>query len=69
MEMNYSKLKATIQAVIDCLVVKDQTGAAQKLQEANTILEELTDFAVQDEDLITLSKYRLLLEQLALKNG
>lgn len=67
--MNYSILKDTVQAVIDYLAVKDQTRAAQKLQEAKAILEELTDFAVDDEALITLSKYRLLLEQLTLKNG
>ncbi|WP_136666703.1 hypothetical protein [Flavobacterium sp. H122] len=67
MEIDFKVLKVTVQAVIDCLAKKDSEGAGLKLEEAKELLEELTDFAVDDNDLIELSRYKVLLNQLEQK--
>lgn len=69
MEINLTALRITVQKAIDCLMVQDKAGTAAKIQEAREILDELTDFADNDNDLIELSKYQVLLSQLEQKNA
>jgi hypothetical protein len=69
MQINFTELKITVQKAIDCLVQKDKEGTTAKLKEAGEILNELMDFADNDEDLIELSKYQVLLTQLEQKNA
>lgn len=67
MEIDFKVLKDIVQAVIDCLSKKDREGAELKLEEAKELVEELTDFAINDNDLIELSRYKVLLNQLEQK--
>lgn len=69
MQINFTELKIRVQKVIDSLVAKDKKVTALRLDEARELLEELTDYADNDEDLIELSRYRILLDQLEQKNG
>jgi polyhydroxyalkanoate synthesis regulator phasin len=69
MQINFTELKIRVQKVIDSLVAKDKKLTALRLDEARELLEELTDYADNDEDLIELSRYRILLDQLEQKNG
>ncbi|MFC4818543.1 hypothetical protein [Flavobacterium sp. GCM10023249] len=69
MPINFTELKIRVQKVIDSIVAKEQKATDLRLTEARELLEELTDFADNDEDLIELSRYRILLDQLEQKNG
>lgn len=69
MQINFTELKIRVQKVIDSLIAKDKKETALRLDEARELLEELTDYADNDEDLIELSRYRILLDQLEQKNG
>ncbi|MFC7772455.1 hypothetical protein [Flavobacterium sp. GCM10027622] len=69
MPINFTELKIRVQKVIDSIVAKEQKTTDLRLTEARELLEELTDFADNDEDLIELSRYRILLDQLEQKNG
>ena len=69
MQINFTELKIRVQKVIDSLVAKDREVTTLRLNEARDLLEELTDYANNDGDLIELSRYRILLDQLELKNG
>ena len=69
MQINFSELKTAVQKAIDCLVKKDKDGTAAQLKEAGEILNELMDFADNDDDLIELSRYQVLLTQLEQKNA
>ncbi|HKX85764.1 MAG TPA: hypothetical protein VJL37_03765 [Flavobacterium sp.] len=69
MQINFTELKIRVQKVIDSLVTKEKKETALRLDEARELLEELTDYADNDEDLIELSRYRILLDQLEQKNG
>lgn len=68
MQINFTELKIRVQKVIDSLVAKDKKKTTLHLDEARELLEELTDYADKDEDLIELSRYRILLDQLEQKN-
>ncbi|MCL9807022.1 hypothetical protein NAT51_15920 [Flavobacterium amniphilum] len=69
MQINFTELKITVQQAIDCLVQKDKEGTSAKLKEAGEIINELMDFADNDDDLIELSRYQVLLTQLEQKNA
>ena len=69
MQINFTELKIRVQKVIDSLVTKEKKETALRLDEARELLEELTDYADNDEDLIELSRYRILLDRLEQKNG
>lgn len=65
MENNkFSQLKEGVQHIIDCIAEKKGKEAANKLVEVSEELDELLDFAEADEDLIEISKYQVLLNQL-----
>ncbi|HMI06387.1 MAG TPA: hypothetical protein VK528_02485 [Flavobacterium sp.] len=66
-ENKFSGLKKDVQEIIDLIAKKDYEGANNKLAEASDQLDELLDFSDEDEDLIEISKYQVLLNQLQLR--
>jgi len=63
-------LKRTVQEIIDLIAAKQNKEANNKLAEASEQLDELLDMAEEDEDLLELSRYQVLLNQLFKKlNG
>lgn len=65
MENNkFSELKNGVQEIIDLIAEKKAKDANYKLVEVSEELDELLDFAEEDEDLIEISKYQVLLNQL-----
>ncbi|WP_035672091.1 hypothetical protein [Flavobacterium sp. 83] len=65
MENNkFADLKNGVQEIIDFVANKNAKEANNKLVEVSEELDELLDFAEEDEDLIEISKYQVLLNQL-----
>jgi hypothetical protein len=65
MEKNkFSEVKNGVQEIIDFIAEKNAREANNKLVEVSEDLDELLDFAEEDEDLIEVSKYQVLLNQL-----
>jgi hypothetical protein len=60
----FSNLKQSVQEIIDCIADKKMLDAQNKLVEVSEALDELLDFSDDDEDLIEISKYQVLLNQL-----
>jgi hypothetical protein len=68
MENNkFSELKNSVQELIDLIASKNAKDANNKLVEVSEELDELLDFAEEDEELIEISKYQVLLNQLQQK--
>lgn len=68
MENNkFADLKNGVQEIIDFIAEKNAREASNKLVEVSEELDELLDFAEEDEDLIEISKYQVLLNQLQQK--
>ncbi|MFV8345849.1 hypothetical protein [Flavobacterium sp. ZB4P13] len=68
MENNkFTDLKKGVQEIIDLIASKNSKEANNKLVEVSEDLDELLDFAEDDEDLIEISKYQVLLNQLQQK--
>ena len=63
----FSDLKNQVQEIIDLMAKKDFIEANFKLRDAGEYLDELLDFSEEDEDLIEISKYKVLLNQLEQK--
>jgi len=63
----FSNLKNQVQEIIDLMVQKEFIEANFKLLDAGEDLDELLDFSEKDEDLIEISKYKVLLNQLEQK--
>ncbi len=60
----FSSLKLSVQEIIDCIAAKKMLDAKNKLVEVSEALDDLLDFSDDDEDLIEISKYQVLLNQL-----
>ncbi|WP_409416198.1 hypothetical protein [Flavobacterium sp. PS2] len=60
----FSGLKESVQEIIDLIAAKQNKSANNKLTEVSDILDDLLDFSEEDEDLIEISKYQVLLNQL-----
>ena len=60
----FNGLKESVQEIIDLIAAKQNKSANNKLVEVSDILDELLDFSEEDEDLIEISKYQVLLNQL-----
>jgi uncharacterized secreted protein with C-terminal beta-propeller domain len=68
MENNkFSELKSNVQELIDLIASKNAKDANNKLVEVSEDLDELLDFAEEDEELREISKYQVLLNQLQQK--
>lgn len=60
----FEDLKKGVQEIIDLMVAKDNKAANNKLLEISEKLDDLLDHSEEDEDLIEISKYQVLLNQL-----
>ncbi|MDI5889177.1 MULTISPECIES: hypothetical protein [Flavobacterium] len=68
MENNkFAELKKGVQEIIDLIASRNVREANNKLVDVSEDLDELLDFAEEDEDLIEISKYQVLLNQLQQK--
>lgn len=57
-------LKNGVQEIIDLIAEKNAKEANNKLVQVSEELDELLDFAEEDEDLMEISRYQVLLNQL-----
>jgi len=65
MENNkFSVLKNKVQEIIDLIANKQDSLANDRLIETSEMLDELLDFSEADEDLIEISRYQVVLNQL-----
>ena len=60
----FEDLKNGVQEIIDLIAAKDNKSANNKLLEISEKLDDLLDHSDEDEDLIEISKYQVLLNQL-----
>lgn len=60
----FDALKTNVQQIIDLIADKNAKEANNKLVEVSEELDNLLDFSEDDEDLIEISKYQVLLNQL-----
>ncbi|EIA07344.1 hypothetical protein [Flavobacterium frigoris] len=60
----FTDLKKGVQEVIDLIANRNAKEANNKLVEVSEVLDELLDYSEEDEDLIEISKYQVLLNQL-----
>jgi hypothetical protein len=60
----FNGLKESVQEIIDLIAAKQNKSANNKLVEVSDILDDLLDHSEEDEDLIEISKYQVLLNQL-----
>lgn len=60
----YAELKAEVQEIIDLIAAKNAKEANNKLVDVSEQLDDLLDTSDDDEDLVELSKYQVLLNQL-----
>ena len=57
-------LKESVQKIIDLIALKKIKEANNKLVEVSELLDELLDFSEDDDDLMQISRYQVLLNQL-----
>jgi hypothetical protein len=60
----FSTLKKEVQDIIDLIVSKQNKEANNKLVAVSELLDELLDFSDDDADLMEISRYQVLLNQL-----
>ena len=60
----FEELKNNVQEIIDLIANNQSKEANNKLVEVSDALDELLDHSDEDEDLIEISKYQVLLNQL-----
>ncbi|OCB71138.1 hypothetical protein [Flavobacterium crassostreae] len=66
-ENTYALLKQNVQEIIDFIAAKNAIDAKNKLVVVSEQLDDLLDFSEDDADLIEISKYQVLLNQLQQK--
>jgi hypothetical protein len=65
MEINkFETLKINVQEIIDSIAAKKYTLSKSKLSETSEVLDELLDLSYDEEDLMEISRYQVLLNQL-----
>ncbi|CAC9973235.1 hypothetical protein FLAPXU55_00914 [Flavobacterium panici] len=70
MNTKFESLKASVQEIIDLIAAGDSRGANNKLLDVSEVLDEMIDFAEEDEEVREISRYQVLLNQLHVKlNG
>lgn len=57
-------LKNGVQEIIDLIANSNGKEANNKLVEVSEVLDELLDYSEDDEDLVEISKYQILLNQI-----
>ena len=57
-------LKESVKEIIDLIALKNSKEANNKLVEVSELLNELLDFSEEDDDLMQISRYQVLLNQL-----
>ena len=57
-------LKESVQEIIDLIALKKFKEANNILVEVSELLDELLDFSEEDDDLMQISRYQVLLNQL-----
>jgi len=67
MKANFIKIKNDIQIIIDAMATKNFSEAALLLVQVSDELEELIDLTSNEETLVEISKYQLLLNHLQIK--
>ena len=60
----FDEVKTGVQEIIDLIAEKNAKDAGNKLVEVSEELDELLDFAEEDEDSMEVSRYQVLLNQL-----
>lgn len=60
----FEELKNGVQEIIDLIAAKDNRAANNKLLEVSEKLDDLLDHTDEDEDLIEISRYQVLVNQL-----
>ncbi len=60
----FEELKNGVQEIIDFIAAKDNKSANNKLLEVSDKLDDFLDHTDEDKDLIEISKYQVLLNQL-----
>jgi len=66
-DKKFGTIKNDVQEIIDLMKIKEYKTANNKLVDASETLDELLDFLEEDNDLIEISKYQVLLNQLQMK--
>jgi hypothetical protein len=67
---NKDSLILEIQKIIDFLALQQKDQANQKLLEVSNLLDDILDATQNDDDLVELHKYQILLNHLNIKiNG
>ena len=70
MSNKFETLKASVQEIIDLIAQENNREANNKLLEVSETLDEMIDFAEEDEEVREISRYQVLLNQLHVKiNG
>ena len=67
MKADFIKLKKDIQMIIDAMATKNFSEAAILLVKVSNELDELIDLTSNEETLVEISKYQLLLDHLQIK--
>ena len=62
--VRYEELKNSVQEIIDLIATNENKEANNKLTAVSEILDELLDHAEEDDELIEISRYQVLLNQL-----
>lgn len=60
----FEELRSGVQEIIDFIAAKDNKSANNKLLEVSEKLDNFLDHTDEDEDLIEISKYQVLINQL-----
>lgn len=60
----YEELKNSVQEIINLIAANNNKEANNKLTSVSEILDELLDHAEEDEELIEISRYQVLMNQL-----
>ena len=66
-DKKFGTLKNDVQEIIDLMKIKEYKTANDKLANTSETLDELLDFLEEDNDLIQISKYQILMNQLQMK--
>lgn len=66
----FSELKKRVQEIIDLVTINQMGEASRRWAEVSELLDEILDFSEDDADLVEISRYQVLLNQLHQKiNG